>query len=211
MHSSPRHTITYKRWGVIPSRRIQQQEKRMNTATARSAYQKSEAQSRIHPVKLIHLLYERVLVHLQLAEQGVIAKDAKARGENLSKAIAIITELNASIKEADDSEAASFLRGLYSAVLLELPKVGISNNAEAIKKSYRYLNRLREIWESTAMVEAGLNVGNDEGEEVTGDNRPVPRETTAAPACTEYGLAGPKKFKTMDAATCYLHGVSVSI
>ena len=182
----------------------------MNTAKVRSAYQKSEAQSQIHPVKLIHLLYERVLVHLELAEQGIAANDIKARGENLSKAIAIISELNASIKDADDSEVAGFLRSLYSAILLELPKASISNDVEIVRCSRRYMQRLLEIWESTAMVEAGLSGGQNDEHQVEG-HRPVEREASSASASAGYGAARPKKFTTMDAATCYLHGVSVSI
>lgn len=182
----------------------------MNTAKVRSAYQKSEAQAQIHPVKLIHLLYERVLVHLELAEQGLIASDVKARGENLSKAIAIISELNASIKDADDSDAAGFLRGLYSSILLELPKVAISADVEVVKQSHRYLSRLLEIWETTAMVEAGLN-GRPHEEPPTGEDRELSSGTNSQAVCAEYGIGGPKKFKAMETAACYLHGVSVSI
>lgn len=183
----------------------------MNTAKARSAYQRSEAQAQIHPVKLIHLLYERVLVHLELAEQAVVDKDARARGENLSKAIAIISELNASIKDGDGSEAAGFLRGLYSAILLELPKVGLSHDVEIIRQAHRYLSRLREIWESTAMKEAGLTADHHSAAIAQEGHHPHNQEAPAAQAHAEYGIAGPRKFKAMDAAACYLHGVSVSI
>ncbi|MBA3015623.1 MAG: flagellar protein FliS [Proteobacteria bacterium] len=179
----------------------------MHTTKARTAYQTSEAQAQIHPVKLIHLLYERVLVHLTLAEQGTITNNAKERGENLSKAIAIISELNASIKDGDDSDAAGFLRGLYSAILLELPKVGISGEVEIIRQSYRYLNRLREIWESTAMVEAGLNVPHQDENEQQKSNQNTP----SSPDGGAPPVNRPNKFTTMDAASCYLHGVSVSI
>jgi len=180
----------------------------MHTAKVRTAYQASEAQAQIHPVKLIHLLYERVLIHLEFAEKGSLANDVKERGENLSKAIAIIAELNASIKDCDTSEAAAFLRGLYSAILLELPKVGISGDVEIIRQSHRYLNRLREIWESTAMVEAGLNESAAAG--TAGDSLANESQHSTAGG-GEYPVNRPNKFKTMDAASCYLHGVSVSI
>ena len=181
----------------------------MNTAKARTAYQQSEAQANIHPVKLIHLLYERVLIHLDLAEQGVRQGDAKARGENLSKAIAIISELNASIKDSDASEAAAFLRGLYSAILIELPKVGITGDPEAIRQAHRYLDRLRELWEATAMREAGLTVGPAPEEPAA--PRPEAHTAAAPPEIAEYGLAGPRKLKGLDAAACQLRGVSVAI
>ena len=181
----------------------------MNTAKARTAYQQSEAQANIHPVKLIHLLYERVLIHLDLAAQGVRQGDAKARGENLSKAISIISELNASIKDSDASEAAAFLRGLYSAILIELPKVGITGDPEAIRQAHRYLDRLRELWEATAMREAGLTVGPAPEEPAA--PRPEAHTAAAPPGIAEYGLAGPRKLKGLDAAACQLRGVSVAI
>jgi flagellar protein FliS len=129
----------------------------MNAARVRNEYQKSEAQAETHPVKLIHLMYERVLTHLELAEQGVLQKDVKLRGENLSKAIAIISELNAAIKKDDKTETADFLRGLYSAILVELPKIGISQNVEIVRQSIRYIQKLKSIWEETAMKEAGFS------------------------------------------------------
>ena len=129
----------------------------MYSARVRSAYQQTEAKAKIHPVKLIHLMYERVLTHLKLAEEGLLKSDIQARGENLSKAIAIVSELNASIKDNDNSGAAGFLRGLYSAILVELPKVAVSNDVSVIRQSCRYIERLKEIWEETAMAEADLN------------------------------------------------------
>ena len=183
----------------------------MNTARARSAYQRSETQAQIHPVKLIHLLYERVLAHLEMAEQGIMANDAKMRGENLSKAIAIISELNASIKDADNSEPARFLRGLYSAILMELPKVGLTGSIQIVRQSYRYLERLKEIWEATAMVEAGLSVDHTPHEPAVEHHDYHQDAASPPPPCADYGIGVPRKFKVMDAAACYMHGVSVSI
>ncbi len=128
----------------------------MKTEKARNAYQQTEALSKIHPVKLIQLMYERLLVHLELAGNAMLKDDAKGRGENLGRAIALVTELYASIHEDDESEAAGFLRGLYSSILTELPKAAVANDIEVIRTAGRYVSRLNEIWAETAMVEAGL-------------------------------------------------------
>ena len=120
------------------------------------AYRKSEKQASVHPVKLIHMLYERVLTHLEHAEVGVKENNPRKRGENLGKAIAIITELNASIKQEDGSEAAQFLRALYTAILIELPKVTISGDINILQRSHAYLKELKDVWEQTAMREHGL-------------------------------------------------------
>ncbi|MFH1216582.1 MAG: flagellar export chaperone FliS [Pseudomonadota bacterium] len=125
----------------------------MNSSQARNAYRQSEAQSKIHPVKLIHLMYERTLIHLDMALIGIENKSPQLKGENLGKAIAIITELNASVKDDDDSEAALFLRGLYNAILVELPKAAVNNDAQVVRQTSSYIRRLKEIWEETAMAE----------------------------------------------------------
>jgi flagellar protein FliS len=125
----------------------------MNVAQATRAYRQSESFSKIHPVKLIHLLYERVLVHLQLAKEGIEDGSPKKRGENLGKAIAIITELNASVQEKDNPDVAAFLRGLYSAVLTELAQVSLSNDVHVLSRTMMYMSRLKEVWEQTAMKE----------------------------------------------------------
>ncbi len=125
----------------------------MNSSQARQAYHKSDAQTQIHPVKLIHMMYERTIIHLQQAEEGLKAGDSQKRGENVSRAIALITELKAAIRKDDGSEAALFLNSLYSAILVELPKVAISRDPEILAQAITYISRLKEIWEATAMEE----------------------------------------------------------
>lgn len=126
-----------------------------------NAYRKVARQAEIHPVKLIHMLYERALDHLELAEEGIREHAPAKRGENISKTIAIVTELNASIKSDDDSEAAGFLRGLYRAILLELPRVSVSGDVQVLRQAYSYLERLKNIWEQTAMAELEKNAAGE--------------------------------------------------
>ncbi|MBU0676264.1 MAG: flagellar export chaperone FliS [Proteobacteria bacterium] len=128
-----------------------------------NAYRRSEMQSAVHPVKLIHMLFERVLIHLEEVSEGIREGNAKRRGENLGKAIAIVTELAASIKSSDQSEAAAFLRGLYTAILTELPRVSLDNDEKIVGKAYSYLKRLKEIWEETAMDEHGYTKTKEGG------------------------------------------------
>jgi flagellar protein FliS len=123
---------------------------------------------------------------------GIVNKDPKMRGEHLGKAIALIAELNASVKDDDSSEAALFLRGLYGAILLELPKAAINNDEEVLRQTMAYINRLKEIWEETAMREMQIQ---EKG--MTKDELP------AAAAGERLGESGPKKAAA--------HGVSVSI
>ncbi|WDP89776.1 MAG: flagellar export chaperone FliS [Desulfobacter sp.] len=103
------------------------------------------------PEQLILLLFNGALNRLTLTKEGIIEKDAKKKGENLSKAIAIISELNASVDASMEDESTIFLRGLYTAILTELPKVTLNNDLTTLGRAHRYITRLKEIWESDVM------------------------------------------------------------
>lgn len=125
---------------------------------ASKAYFHAQASVKISPIKLIHMLYERLLIHLDCAAEGLEEHDHKKRGEHLSKAIAIITELNCSIRVEDKSEPAQFLRGMYEAMLVALGTVPVVKDVEVILLARRYVQRLKTIWEETAMQEHGFGV-----------------------------------------------------
>lgn len=156
----------------------------MNTARVRNAYRQSESQGKIHPVKLIHMMYERLLDHLAIAEEGVLEGDLQKRGESLGKAIAILSELNVSIRDDDNSEAAQFLSGLYGAILAELPKVAVDNDVDILRQSRAYIQSLKGLWEQTAMKEEGIAVAatppQTEGKVDTQVHRPSSKTGTPA-------------------------------
>jgi len=107
------------------------------------------------------MAYTRVLSLLDCAKDGIRQHDPKMRGENLSKAIALISELNASIEQGDDGEVAAFLRGLYQAILDELGKVSVNEDIQVIDQAQVYIIKLKEIWENTAMKEHGFDCNED--------------------------------------------------
>ena len=105
----------------------------------------------MNPKRLILMLYDGALKHIRLAREGIEEKDIRKRGENLGRAIAIVSELNACLDTSIQDEAVEFLRGLYMAILTELPKVSVSNDITTLDRSYGYIKRLREIWEKEVM------------------------------------------------------------
>ena len=150
----------------------------MVSKQASNAYFQAQASAKIHPVKLVHMMYERLLLNLSCACEGLEENDPKKRGENLSKAIALITELNCSLLPGDESEPTQFLRGMYEAMLIELGKVPVSKDAAVVRQAHRYVARLKEIWEETAMRENGFAV--------EGKLNPAPEKVAVAyPCCHE--------------------------
>jgi flagellar protein FliS len=169
----------------------------MIPAHARDAYRKAETQGQnIPPEKLIHLLYERALKHLRCAGEGIDERNPQKRGEHLGKAIAFVTELNASLDMEKGGEAAVFLRGLYEAILVELAKVSVTNDMEIIKRTCRYLETLKDSWEQTAMQKTTVG---------TREARPVPQASEAQQRVTA------QKFPLPAAMEREVKGLSVSV
>ncbi len=109
------------------------------------------------PEQLILLLYNGALKRLELAREGIEEKNIPKKGENLSKAIAIISELNVSLDSKMKDESTEFLRGLYSAILTELPKVTLNDDLPTLERVEHYITGLRDIWQKNVMPEKKKN------------------------------------------------------
>ena len=104
------------------------------------------------PEQLILLLYKGALSRLKLAREGITERNVKKKGENLSKAIAIISELHASVDSKMEDDSTQFLRGLYTAILNELPKVTLNNDLTILNQTEKYISELKDIWEKDVMA-----------------------------------------------------------
>jgi flagellar protein FliS len=109
------------------------------------------------PEQLILMLFRGALDRIRLAGEGIMENNIQKRGENLSKAIAIVSELNSSVDTTMNDENTQFLRGLYSAILTELPKVSLTNDMEILRRTHAYISKLKEIWETDVMGKGSLN------------------------------------------------------
>lgn len=116
-----------------------------------NSYQKAQVYDEINPNKLILMLYDGAIKRVNLARAGIKKNDPQQRGENLGKAIAIISELNASLDADIRTEEINFLRSLYGAMLVELPKVSVNDDVTILDRTEKYLRELKRIWETTVM------------------------------------------------------------
>lgn len=105
----------------------------------------------MEPEQLILMLFKGALERIKLTQEGIEENNIKKRGENLSKTIAIISELNSSVDTTMNDESTLFLRGLYTAILEELPKVSINNDTQILRRTTAYITELKEIWEKDVM------------------------------------------------------------
>lgn len=103
------------------------------------------------PEQLILMLFKGAQERLTLVKQGIEEKNIQKRGENLSRVIAIISELNRSVDPEMKDESTLFLKGLYTEMLTQLPMVSITNDIQIITRTHLYISRLKEIWETDVM------------------------------------------------------------
>ena len=118
---------------------------------ARNAYLQAKVQPETNPKRLILMLYEGVLEDLRLAKEAIEQQNARQRGEHLSRAVAIISTLLSSLDSNVTDEPIAFIRGLYQAMLIELSKVAITHDVKVLDLAFRYLERLKQIWEQDVM------------------------------------------------------------
>lgn len=133
------------------------------------------------PEQLILMLYNGALDRIEKTRQGIKEKNIQKRGENLSKVIAIISELNASVDPKMNDESTRFLRGLYTAILAELPKVSMTNDIVILNRTESYIKKLKQIWVTDVM---GSNAGISKKQTIKR------RSLSTIPA---YGGGGPVK------------------
>jgi flagellar protein FliS len=102
----------------------------------------------MEPAQLMLILYKEAIKRLNLTKKALLENDTVRKGENLGRAIAIISELNSCISTESKTDEILFLRGLYSSMLRELLKVNVTKEVSTLDTALRYIERLKEIWEN---------------------------------------------------------------
>jgi len=139
--------------------------------------------------KLILMLYDGAIKHLRLAKDGIKENNIPKRGENLGRAISIISELNASLDPGIRDDAIDFLRGLYAAILTELPKVSLSNDIDILMRTETYIEQLRRVWKDSVMAKPEKKTADKDPHDPPSSlyDSPVPIEKTGyGPSLSAY-------------------------
>jgi flagellar protein FliS len=118
---------------------------------ARNAYLQAKVQPETDPKRLILMLYEGVLEDLRLVKEAIEQRNARQRGEHLSRAVAIVSTLLTSLDSHIMDEPIAFLRGLYQSILVALSTVAVTHDDNMLELAFRYLERLKQIWEQDVM------------------------------------------------------------
>lgn len=98
------------------------------------------------PLELIRMLYEGALSAIDLAVEMLRTNDIMARGKAITKAVDIIHELRASLRNRPQPEMASSLSELYAYMTTRLLEAHANKSEAALLEVSRLLKCLYEGW-----------------------------------------------------------------
>lgn len=115
------------------------------SALAAQTYRRTEIQSR-SPIELVIMLYEGANRSLAQARSAIEGENAYAKREAISRALAIVAELQNVLNVDDGGEIAESLDSLYSFVNERLIDANQRNDVGAIDEAVRVLAPLHDAW-----------------------------------------------------------------
>jgi flagellar protein FliS len=113
-------------------------------------YRKTIVNTTSNKEEVLLLLYEKALFCLKMARRGIVDRNVKQRGENLSKVLAILTEFDCALDREKGGDLADSLAGIYHYAMDRLTVANIKNDPEAIKEVERLLGELYDGFKDAA-------------------------------------------------------------
>lgn len=117
------------------------------TGGAYTAYNNSMAHMTDRNDKVLLMLYDGALKYVRFARIGIEEKSPKIRGENISKVMAILTELDCALDREIGGPLAENLSRLYRYMMDRLTVANMDSEAEALDEVERLLSELKEGFE----------------------------------------------------------------
>ncbi len=118
-------------------------------------YRTTQAQTS-SPLELVVLLYDGALRFLADAERALAAQDVPARATAISKALAIVNELQNTLDLARGGSVAEELDRLYDFVQDRLLRVTRDQDPVALADAQRVLSSLADAWRTVAASPSGI-------------------------------------------------------
>jgi flagellar protein FliS len=92
-------------------------------------------------------LYDGTLRFLSVARRGIVERKPSVRGENISKAMAIINELDCALDMEKGGELSGQLASLYRFVMDKLTLANGNNDLTALEQAENILKTLKDGFE----------------------------------------------------------------
>jgi flagellar protein FliS len=116
---------------------------------AARSYQRTQVESRT-PIELVVLLYDGALRFLDNARNAIERHDITARREAVSRALAIVSELQSTLDLERGGDVAKSLDGLYAHITFQLMEASRRRDVGPIDHCTRLVTTLRDAWADIA-------------------------------------------------------------
>jgi len=127
-----------------------------------SAYKNTETQVTDNKGKILLMLFEGAVRFTKFARMGMEKKDPRIKGENISKVLAILTELDCALDQERGKELADNLTGLYQYMMRRLTHANLKNEIEPLEEVEKLLNELKEAFDNAVKQTEGSSVDSPE-------------------------------------------------
>jgi flagellar protein FliS len=121
----------------------------MSTASLRARYM-GDTVATASPQQLLVMLYDRLALDLERAEEALVAGDRDTAHGQLLHAQEIVLELRASL-QVDVWEGGPRLAALYGWVLSELMKANLKGDVRRVRDCRKVVEPLRDAWREAAL------------------------------------------------------------
>lgn len=126
---------------------------------AADAYRQTEVRSRT-PLELVVMLYDGALTFMGTAQQAIRRGDIAARKTAISKALAIVSELQSTLNMEQGGALASSLDELYRWSSVRLLDATVHNDPAPIEEVMQVFRTLRDGWSGIASAPASPGPGS---------------------------------------------------
>ncbi|HEX8948995.1 MAG TPA: flagellar export chaperone FliS [Dissulfurispiraceae bacterium] len=118
----------------------------VNAAYALNAYTQNRVTTNDNPIDLVIMLYDGAIEFLDKAATGIEMKNLQIKIKYITKALAIIEELEKSLNFEAGGQVAENLTNLYCYMMKELVLANLNSDSAKIKHINCLLKELREGW-----------------------------------------------------------------
>lgn len=123
-------------------------------ARAAQTYLQTHVQSR-SPLELVVMLYDGLLRFLGDAGSAIESGNVAGRRDAISRALAVLSELQSTLNMEQGGEVAASLDALYTYLNGRLLDASLNNDRAPIDESARLLRTLRDAWAEIAVRDVG--------------------------------------------------------
>lgn len=136
-----------------------------------NAYKKTASTTIENKERILLMLYQGALNFVNRARKGIEENSPKMRGENISKILAIVTELDCALDKEVGGELAENLSGLYRYIMNRLTIANVKNDTGALDEVEKLLIELKEGFEGAAQKQKASAMPKVEEGEMPGGLR----------------------------------------